>query len=52
MDQRTITKEEMKEMIKEGLTPITNILLGKETEKVNAEIQTDDNAKTKIQNGS
>ena len=27
--QRTITKEEMEEIIEEGLTPINNILLGK-----------------------
>ena len=37
--QYSITKEEMKEIIKEGLTPITNILIGKE--KVNAETQTE-----------
>ena len=41
IDQRTITKEEMKDMIKEGLAPITNILMGKETETVNAETQTE-----------
>ena len=35
--QRTITKEEMKEMIKEGLTPINNIEWGKEKETVNTE---------------
>ena len=41
--QRTITKEEMKEMIKEGLTPIVDILLGKEirTEKVSTVTQTE-----------
>ena len=39
--QHTLTKEEMKEMIKEGLTPITNVLIGQETTKVNAETQTD-----------
>ena len=37
--QYSITKEEMKEIIKEGLTPITNMLIGKE--KVNAETQTE-----------
>jgi hypothetical protein len=37
--QRTITKEEMKKMINEGLIPIINLLIGKET--VNVETQTD-----------
>ena len=41
LESNNITKEEMKEMIKEGLTPITNVLIGKETEIVNAETQTD-----------
>ena len=41
-NHRTITKEEMKEMIKEGLTPITNILIGKDKETVNAETQVED----------
>ena len=41
LESNNITKEEMKEMIKEGLTPITNVLIGKETETVNAETQTD-----------
>ena len=40
--QRTITKEEMKDMIKEGLTPIVDVLIGKETETVDAETQTED----------
>ena len=37
-NQCTLTK---KEMIKEGLTPIVDVLIGKEIEKVNAETQTD-----------
>ena len=41
LEASNLTKEEMKEMIKEGLIPITNILIGKETETVNAETQTD-----------
>ena len=40
-NQCTLTKEEMKEMLKEGLTSITNVLIGTETEKVNVETQTD-----------
>ena len=40
-NQHMLTKEEMKEMIKEGLTPITNALLGKERETVNVGIQTE-----------
>ena len=27
-NQRTLTKQEMKEILKEGLTPITNVLIG------------------------
>ena len=38
----TITKEEMKDMLKERLTPITNILIGKVTETVHVETQTED----------
>jgi ornithine carbamoyltransferase len=48
ISQRTITKEEMKEMINEGLTPIINILIGKET--INAETQTDKDIVTIEQN--
>ena len=40
--QRTITKDEMKEMIKESISPITNILIGKEKETTNTQEQTDD----------
>ena len=41
--QRTITKEEMKEMIKEGLTPIIDILLGEKTlERKEEIIQSED----------
>ena len=40
--QRTITKHEMKEMIKESISPITNILIGKEKETINTQEQTDD----------
>ena len=41
LETNNITKEEMKEMLKEGLTPITNVLLGKEKETVNVETQAD-----------
>ena len=41
LETNNLTKEEMKGMIKEGLALITNILLGKETETVNAQTQTD-----------
>ena len=37
--QRTITKKEMKEIIKEGIIPITNILMGKETEMIHVGTQ-------------
>ena len=40
--QRTITKHEMKEIIKESISPITNILIGKEKETINTQEQTDD----------
>ena len=42
LETNNITKEEMKEMLKEGLTPITNVLLGKQKETVNVETQTDE----------
>ena len=41
LETNNITKEEMKEIIKEGLTPIINVLVGKERETVNVETQTD-----------
>ena len=37
----TITKEEMREMIKEELSPITNVLIGKEQEITDTQIQTE-----------
>ena len=37
LKENNLTKEEMKEMIKNRLTPITNVLIGKETVTVNAE---------------
>jgi hypothetical protein len=39
--ERTITKEEMKQMIKEGVTPINNVQVEKEKEIVGAETQTE-----------
>ena len=42
LETNNITKEEMKEIIKEGLTPIINVLVGKERETVNVETQTDE----------
>ena len=41
ISQRIVTKEEMKDLIKDGLTPITNILLGKEKEMNHTQAQTD-----------
>ena len=48
--QRTITKEEMKQMIKEGLTSINNVQGGKERVIVNTEpqIENKDNIITSI----
>ena len=43
INKRTITKEEMKEMLKEGLASITNVPIGKE--EVNAEKRTDNTKK-------
>ena len=37
----TVTKEEMKGMIKEGSSPIINILIGKEKEMTHTQTQTD-----------
>ena len=39
--ERTITKEEMKQMIKEGVTPINNVQVEKEKKIVGAETQTE-----------
>ena len=41
LERTNLTKKEMKEMIKEGLTPIVDVLIGKERETVDAETQTD-----------
>ena len=41
LGQYSVTKAEMKEIIKEGIAPIINILIGKDKEMVDAETQID-----------
>ena len=38
--QRIVTKEEIKEIIKEGVSPIVNVLIGKEKERIHTQTQT------------